>query len=366
VAHHVGDNATPLLPPPHHHSCVNRVWKRRRPHFCLPTPSSLGMDRERRTQMGVVVCAPCYAQALRKVGVCGQRGHKYGRGHACHEWEPRSGQPPSLVPKQRGRPPSLWPLPPMICTRQGVRNPPPPLRTLPPFMRKQGPLVYAPTGHGSGGLHGIPPSPICEEGAGMGRHVGDVMPPYCTLFLAPPTHPHSRMECGGSGAPFPWGTCFVHAPSLQTESPLNEGWGPHTSPLLFSHPPSLPACKSGGCDWEGRAQLWGTEWEHCTQLGGGTCPPFAPPAAPQAVHKPGAHGGLRRRPFPFPHVPPLLGAAPTPRVLPFPPRRGLVHPWCMDGRGARERGRGPSMCPPHPCTRIRQGHAQAERGARAG
>jgi hypothetical protein len=189
----------------------------------------------------------------------------------------------------------------------------------------------------------------------MGHHVGDVMPPSCTLFLAPPP---LQMGCGGSGAPFPWGTRFVRAPSLQTGSPMNEGWGLHMSPLLHvspPFPPSLllpPSTLTVACMQIRGIRVGGA----CTVKGHGAgdahkqrvmrAPLLHLQPLPQLCTNLGGHGGVRCRPFPFPHMPPFLGCPPPPHA-PL-----TAHPWCMDRRGTHKRGRGgPSTCPPHPCTR---------------
>jgi hypothetical protein len=222
----------------------------------------------------------------------------------------------------------------------------------------------------------------------MGHHVGDVMPPSCTLFLAPPP---LQMGCGGSGAPFPWGTRFVHAPSLQTGSPMNEGWGLHMSPLLHVSPPFppsllLPPSTLTVClhanqgDTSGRSMHSQGAWSgRCAQTESDACPPFAPPATPPAVYKP---GGPWRGEVPTVSLPthaPLLGVPPTAARSPYCPP--LVHgqerhtqtgqgwaqhmpsPSMHQGRvvrGARSSGGHPEkggMCgngkgqhPLHPCT----------------
>jgi hypothetical protein len=174
-------------------------------------------------------------------------------------------------------------------------------------MCKTGALVYAQQGMGHLVRTAYPPSlsPICEDGTGMGRHVGDVTPPSCALFLAPPTHPHSQTECGGSGAPVPWGTRFVRAPSSQTKSPSNEGWGLHVSPspcVSPPVPPTLPVCLHANQD----------------------------DATGRGMHSCGARSGRIARKRGVTHAP-LLGVVPTPARSPFRPGAALSAPGAWTG-----------------------------------
>jgi hypothetical protein len=98
----------------------------------------------------------------------GAPAHVLGGG-TLYPLPPRAGfAPPRLCVqtgdagrRTKGTPPSLWPSPPMTCTRtgQGAWNHPPPLWPPSPFMRERGPLVCPPTGHGSGSARHAPPLP---------------------------------------------------------------------------------------------------------------------------------------------------------------------------------------------------------------
>jgi hypothetical protein len=65
----------------------------------------------------------------------------------------------------------------MTCTGQGARNTPPPLWPTPVHVRTGASRLPADKAQERVCVQHAAPSPICEKGTGMGRHVGDMVPP---------------------------------------------------------------------------------------------------------------------------------------------------------------------------------------------